>query len=72
MTDDTAQSEKLLTLQELCDLKIIPVGKRTIVKFLESGELPAANFKPEGGALNLWRIKLSDARKFVRNRFQHN
>lgn len=71
MTDDANPSEKLLTLQELCEAKIIPVGKRTIVKFLESGELPAANFRPEGGALNLWRIRRSDAEEFVRNRFQN-
>ena len=64
-----ATSEEFLSLQELIDAKIIPVGKRTIVKFLQSGELPSANFKPDGGRLNLWRIKKSDAEDFVRKRF---
>jgi hypothetical protein len=63
-------SDELLTLQELVDLNLIPVGKRTIAKLLESGELPGANFKPDGGRLNLWRIKKSDAEEFVRRRFR--
>lgn len=67
-TPDT--SDELLTLQELVDANIIPVGKRTIAKLLESGELPGANFKPDGGRLNLWRIKKSDAEEFVRRRFK--
>ena len=62
-------SDDMLTLQELIDTKIIPVGKRTIVKFLLSKELPGANFKPHGGRLNMWRIKKSDAKDFVQKRF---
>jgi hypothetical protein len=65
-------SDEFLTLQELFDARIIPVGKRTIVKFLQSGELPGANFKPDGGRLNLWRVKKSDAEEFVRKRFRKN
>ncbi len=67
-SNDTA--DEVLTLQELVDANIIPVGKRTIIKFLESGELPGANFKPDGGRLNLWRINKSDAKEFVRRRFK--
>jgi hypothetical protein len=61
--------DEFLSLQELIEAKIIPVGKRTVLKFLQSGELPSANFKPDGGRLNLWRIKKSDAEEFVRKRF---
>lgn len=69
MRASTDTSDEFLSLQELIDSKIIPVGRRTLVKFLQSGELPSANFKPDGGRLNLWRIKKSDAEDFVRKRF---
>ena len=69
MRASTDTSDEFLSLQELIDAKIIPVGKRTLMKFLESEELPSANFKPDGGRLNLWRIKKSDAEEFVRKRF---
>lgn len=61
---------EVLTLSQLADAKIIPVGKRMIMQYLLSGELPAANFKPKNGRLNLWRIKRSDAEEFVRKKFQ--
>ena len=70
MSTKSAPSDEVLTLQELVDAKIIPVGKRTIVKYLASGELKGANFKPDGGRLNLWRIKMSDAVEFVQRRFE--
>lgn len=70
MSAKSTPSEAVLTLQELVDEKIIPVGKRTIVKYLASGELKGANFKPDGGRLNLWRIKKSDAVAFVQKRFE--
>ena len=70
MSTKSAPSDEVLTLQELVDEKIIPVGKRTIVKYLASGELKGANFKPDGGRLNLWRIKKSDAVEFVQKRFE--
>lgn len=70
MSTKSAPSDQVLTLQELVDEKIIPVGKRTIVKYLASGELKGANFRPDGGRLNLWRIKKSDAVEFVQRRFE--
>lgn len=69
MPTASTQSKEILTLQELCDSHIIPVGKRTIVKFLKTGELPGGNFRPENGRLNLWRIRRSDAEDFVKERF---
>ena len=72
MSTKSAPSDEVLTLQELVDTKIIPVGKRTVVKYLASGELKGANFKPDGGRLNLWRIKKSDALAFVQKRFEQD
>lgn len=72
MRNKPTSSDEVLTLQELVDEKIIPVGKRTIVKFLQSGELKGANFRPDGGRLNLWRIKRSDAVEFVHKRFEQD
>lgn len=70
MSNKSAPPDEVLTLQELVAEKIIPVGVRTIVKYLASGELKGANFKPNGGRLNLWRIKRSDAIEFVQKRFE--
>lgn len=72
MSTKSAPSDEVLTLQELVAAKIIPVGQRTIVKYLASGELKGANFKPDGGRLNLWRIKKSDALAFVQKRFEQD
>lgn len=69
MPSASLHTKDILTLQELCEAKIIPVGKRTIVKFLKSGELPGANFRPDKGKLNLWRIRRADAEAFVEKRF---
>lgn len=70
MPEHPGQPKEILTLQELADERLIPVGKRTIVKYAKSGELPGANFRPAGGKLDLWRFRRTDVLEFVERKFR--
>ena len=48
--------EKLLTVEEVAD--ILRVSYRTVVRYIESGRLPASK-------IGVWRIKQSDLDDFL-------
>lgn len=56
------------TLKIIEVAKLFQVDRRTVLSWIESGELTAVDVRPHGSSRALWRIRADDLEDFSRRR----
>ena len=62
--------DTLLKVEEIADR--MRVNRRTAQTWIDSGELPAIDVRPDGAQRSMWRVQRSDLLVFAQNRRSSN